>query len=270
MTHKIDIGISTTNIYPSPVSKAFEVASRLGYDGVEIMVTQSPNSRSVDNLKMLEDKYETKVLSIHAPNLLLTSFVWGRSHHNKMAKTVELAQAMNIDTIVVHPPMKTQRKHAREFFDNVFELEENTGINIAVENMFPWRVKNRSVEVYKPSWEDITNTVNHLTLDFSHAALSGLDSLEIVKNNLHKISHIHLCDGKTTTGITDNVKDKVMDEHALPGYGNQPVAEVLQLFKKEKWEGKIIAEVNLRKMKSAQEKLKALKETLEFAKKYTE
>jgi sugar phosphate isomerase/epimerase len=270
LTNNIPIGISSTNVYPSPVSKAFEVASRLGYDGVEIMVTQSPNSRSVENLKMLEDKYETKVLSIHAPNLILTRYVWGRSHHNKMAKTVELAQNMGIDTIVVHPPMRTQRKHANEFFDNVFDLENNTGIKIAVENMFPWRVKNKTVEVYKPSWEDITKTVNHLTIDFSHAALSGLDSLQIVKNNLHKISHIHLCDGKTTTGYTDTTKDKVMDEHALPGYGDQPVAEVLNFLAQEKWGGKIIAEVNLRKMKSSHERLKALKETLDFAKLHTQ
>lgn len=233
------------------------------------MVTQSPNSRSVENLKMLEDKYETKVLSIHAPNLILTGFVWGMSHHNKMAKTVELAQAMDIHTIVVHPPMRTQPKHAREFFDNVYELEANTGINIAVENMFPWRVKNKTVEVYKPSWDEITATVNHLTLDFSHAALSGLNSLDIVKENLHKIKHIHLCDGKTTTGLTDTTKDKVMDEHALPGYGDQPVAEVLQLLHKEKWDGNIVAEVNLRKMKTSHERLKALKETLEFAKLHT-
>lgn len=263
--NKIPIGLSSTAVYPSPVSKAFEVASRLGYDGVEIMVTHSPNSRSIQNLKMLEDKYETEVLSIHAPNLILTHFVWGQSHYNKMFRTVELAQEMGIKTIVVHPPMKQQRKHVNEFLDNVAELEISTGIEVAVENMFPWRVKGKEVAMYAPAWDEITERAANLTLDFSHAALSGLNSLEIVNKVGSRLSHIHLCDGHTANGNAD----KVMDEHALPGEGDQPVAEVLQLLSSQNWDGAIVAEVNTRQFKSPVAKLKALKQTVDFAKLHT-
>lgn len=258
---KITVGLSTTAVYPSPVSKAFEVASRLGYDGVEIMVTQSQNSRTVHHLQKLEQQYETKILSIHAPNLLLTHFVWGRSHHNKMFKTIELAQELNVNTIVVHPPMRTQYRHARDFLENVAELEANSGLKVAVENMFPWRVKNKSLDVYSPSWDVIKENASNMTLDFSHAALSGFDSLQEVKQIGDRLAHIHLCDGRTANGNGD----KVMDEHALPGEGDQPVAEVLQHLASSGWVGSIVAEVNTRQFKTPNGKLKALKKTLEFA-----
>lgn len=262
MNNNIKIGLSTTAVYPSPVSKAFEVASRLGYDGVEIMVTQSQNSRTVQHLQNLEKQYNTKILSIHAPNLLLTHFVWGRSHHNKMFKTIELAQQLNVDTIVVHPPMRTQYRHVKSFIENVAELEENSGLKVAVENMFPWRVKNKTLDIYAPNWDVIKENTSNMTLDFSHAALSGLNSLDEVKQMGSKLAHVHLCDGRTANGTSD----KVMDEHALPGEGDQPVAEVLQHLKHIGWTGSIVAEVNTRKFKTANGKLKALKQTLDFAK----
>jgi hypothetical protein len=51
----------------------------------------------------------------------------------------------------------------------------------------------------------------------------------------------------------------------LPGYGKQPVAEVLQHLAATGWNGHVVAEVNTRKAKSETERLALLVETLEFA-----
>jgi hypothetical protein len=51
----------------------------------------------------------------------------------------------------------------------------------------------------------------------------------------------------------------------LPGYGKQPVAEVLQHLAATGWNGHVVAEVNTRKAKSETERLALLVETLDFA-----
>ena len=256
----IKVGLSSSALYPSPVSKTFEVASRLGYDGVEIMVTHSQNSRGEQQLQEMVQKYQIPILSMHAPNLLLTSFVWGRSHHNKMFQTVELAQKLNVETIVVHPPLRSERRHAKSFLDNVAELEKESGLKVAVENMFPWRIKGKEARIYAPAWDEITLNANNLTIDFSHAALSGLNVLELATEFKNKIAHIHLSDGR----IHDGTVARTKDEHLIPGEGEQPIRQTLQFLKNNGWSGNVVAEVNIRKHKAPNGKLKALKQTLDY------
>lgn len=258
--NQINVGLSSSVLYHAPVSKTFEVASRLGYDGVEVMVTHSQNSREENRLQDMIQKYQIPILSLHAPNLLLTSFVWGRSHHNKMFQTVELAKKLEVGTIVVHPPMRAERRHAKNFIDNVLELERESGLKVAVENMFPWRINNKEAQIYAPSWDIITGELDNLTIDFSHAALSGLNVLELATEFKNKIAHIHLCDGR----IHDGTVARTKDEHMLPGEGEQPIPQTLKFLKNNGWSGNIVAEVNLRHLKTPQEKLKALKDTLDY------
>ena len=44
------VGLSTASVYPETTSAAFEMASRLGYDGIEIMVWTDPVSQDADAL----------------------------------------------------------------------------------------------------------------------------------------------------------------------------------------------------------------------------
>ena len=93
----------------------------------------------------------------------------------------------------------------------------------------------------------------------SHAALSGRDSLEMARALGPRLRHVHLCDG---SGSLD--EGRVFDEHLLPGYGSQPVSEVLQYLSDTGWSGNIVAEVNTRKAKTEDERLALLTETLAF------
>ena len=42
MTHHIPVHLSTSSVYPENAAYAFDLAERLGYDGVEIMVWTDP------------------------------------------------------------------------------------------------------------------------------------------------------------------------------------------------------------------------------------
>ena len=72
------VALSTSSVYPEHTPDAFEIAARLGYDGVEVMVYTDPVSQDADVLCRLRDYHQLPILAVHAPSLLLTQRVGGR------------------------------------------------------------------------------------------------------------------------------------------------------------------------------------------------
>ena len=252
--------MSTSCVYPLGTERAFEFAEEAGYDGVEVMVTNDGITQDADALKALSEAYRMPILSIHAPVLLLTHFVWGTDPLVKLWRSAELARDVGAETVVVHPPFRWQKDYAEDFLSHVRDVSTTTGIRIAVENMFPWQLRGRAMKAYSPGWDAVALDCDDVTLDFSHAALSGQDALDLAVRLGPRLRHVHLCDGSGSieTG-------RVFDEHLLPGQGTQPVARVLEFLAASGWSGSIVAEVNIRKAKSDIERHLALHETLDFA-----
>jgi sugar phosphate isomerase/epimerase len=71
------VSMSTASAYPESCARAFELASRLGYDGVEVMVWTDPVSQDAAALGRLAEHYGVPIVSIHAPTLLVTQRVFG-------------------------------------------------------------------------------------------------------------------------------------------------------------------------------------------------
>ena len=80
------VALSTSSVYPERTPDAFEIAARLGYDGVEVMVYTDPVSQDADVLRRLCDYHQVPILSVHAPSLLLTQRVWGREPWEKLRR----------------------------------------------------------------------------------------------------------------------------------------------------------------------------------------
>lgn len=259
----ISVGMSTTCVYPFAVEHAFRIARLAGYDSLEIMVTNDPVTRDATKLRELSERYAMPISAIHAPVLLLTTFVWGRDPQVKLEKSGELAAKLGADTVVVHPPFRFQAGYAKNFERIVRQTSSSTGVEIAVENMFPWTVRGHSVKAYAPSPDPLDLDVDAMTLDFSHASLSGLDSLKLATAMGSRLRHVHLCDGATSAA-----DGAVLDEHLLPGEGTQPVAETLQFLAQSGWSGSVVAEVNVRKEKTEEYRLEKLSQTVAFAREH--
>jgi sugar phosphate isomerase/epimerase len=133
------VGLSTVSVYPESTSSAFELARRLGYDGVELMIGIDPVAADIDAVEKLRDYHEVPVLAVHSPCLLITQRVWGTDPWAKLERSVEAARRLDADVVVVHPPFRWQRDYARRFVEGVRRLAETSGILLSVENMYPWR-----------------------------------------------------------------------------------------------------------------------------------
>src|ERR1700753_4305988 len=85
------VALSTSSVYPESCADAFEIAARLGYDGVEVMVWTDPVSQDPSALGRLPAHYGVPVLSVHAPTLLVTQRVWGKEPWPKLERSLQMA-----------------------------------------------------------------------------------------------------------------------------------------------------------------------------------
>jgi sugar phosphate isomerase/epimerase len=258
------VALSTSSVYPERTPDAFEIAARLGYDGVEVMVYNDPVSQDATVLSSLRDYHQVPIVALHAPSLLLTQGVWGRDPWEKLRRSRDLAERVGARVVVVHPPFRWQREYARGFEQGLAELAGETDVIFAVENMYPLRAGSNEVVTYSPHWDPTTLDVPHVTLDLSHTAASGSDALAMAGELIvtGRLAHVHLADG---TGAPTG---PIPDEHLVPGRGGQPCAELLSLLTATGYQGVVVAEIKTNRAPTKQDRLADLAESLAFARKH--
>lgn len=275
MRPAIKVGLSTASVYPLRTEAAFEYAAELGYDGVELMVWAETVSQDIGAIAKLSRRYNVPVLSVHAPCLLISQRVWGANPIPKLTRSVQAAERLGAQTVVVHPPFRWQRRYADGFSEQVAELESRSDVLVAVENMFPFRADrffgsgDSSIErmrkrggrpgvgisAFAPSYDPLDGNHAHYTLDLSHTATAGTDALEMADRMGEGLVHLHLCDGNGAS----------TDEHLVPGRGTQPTVEVCQMLAASDFTGHVILEVTTSGARTKAEREALLVESLQFA-----
>jgi sugar phosphate isomerase/epimerase len=122
--------------------------------------------------------------------------------------------------------------------DHLAEFSERTGITVAVENMFPIRLRGElGVRFHASQGFEALERFPDLVLDTSHAAVSNLDIREVYRTYRDRIRHVHL----------SNNAGKGWDSH-LPVYqdGVLPLAEFLDDLAEDGFAGNVSIELDLR------------------------
>ncbi len=169
-------------MYPEGTAVAFELAGRLGYDGVEVMVWTDPVSQDPYALQRLCQHYQVPILAIHAPCLIITQRVWTTDPWTKLQKAqfaAELARradrrgapavplAARLRPAV--PRGRAPAGRARPTSASPSRTCSRCG------------VRGREVSAYQPSWDVADGEpYRDYTLDLSHSAVSHSDSLAML------------------------------------------------------------------------------------------
>jgi sugar phosphate isomerase/epimerase len=251
----IRIGASTASVWPQTATSAFQLAAELGYDGVEVMVWADPMSQDPVALRRRSRQTGVPVIAVHAPCLLITQRIWSPRPEERLRRSVQAAQDLDAPTVVIHPPFRWQRRYADGFADLVASLEAESGIAIAVENMFPVRRFGSEVSAFHPSIDPTDVGYANYTLDLSHTAAAGADALALAERMGGALTHLHLADGN---GLP-------RDEHLVPGRGGQPCAEVCERLATGGFAGQVVVEINTRRARGQADRAKDLAEALLFA-----
>jgi sugar phosphate isomerase/epimerase len=248
------VALSTVSVYPENAAAAFEIAARLGYDGVEVMVMNDPVSQDPEACVRLADHYGVPILAVHAPCLLVTQRVWGTDPWGKLVRAREAAERFGAGTVVVHPPFGWQREYARAFVRGLHRMGDETPVRFAVENMYPWRFRGREFPAYSPGWDVRDEDYPHTTLD-----LSSHGGVAERRRPWPTTSATPWCT------CTRRRSGSARDEHLVPGRGSQPCDLVLESLARRGFDGTVVVEVSTRKAANRAEREADLAEALAFA-----
>ncbi len=247
------VTLSTTSLFPEASASAFELASQLGYDGIELMVGVDGLSVDIDAIEKLSQYHDVPVLSVHAPTLLLTQTTWGTDAWEKVRRSGEAARRLGGSTVVVHPPFRWQREYGAYFVEGIKRLNaEFDDVTFAVENMYPWRTPAGHFQAYLPGWDPTPYDYDHLTLDFSHSSTAQRHALDFVHAWGARLAHVHLTDGVGS----------VKDDHLMPGEGDQGAWQALEEIAASSYQGDICLEVSTRRARSRHEREEMLADSL--------
>ena len=184
---------STVSVFSKPAAEAFALVAEAGFRGIEVMVTNEPDKQDAGRLRQLGLDHDLPVEAIHAPFLLTARTVWGTDPIGKIDRSIELAEGVGAGLVVVHPPYRWQSAYRRWLDEHLPHLAERTNVRVAIENMFPLRVRGRKMATFhaRQTLADLEG-FEHVVLDTSHAAVAGLDLHEALTRLGPRLVHVHL------------------------------------------------------------------------------
>lgn len=247
---------STVSVFSKPAAEAFAVVAAAGFRGIEVMVTKEPDKQDAGRLRELAETHELPVEAIHAPFLLTARTVWGTDPIGKIDRAIELAEDVGAGLVVVHPPYRWQSAYLRWLDEQLPHLAERTDVHVAVENMFPLRVRGRKVATFhaKQTLDDLEG-FPHVVLDTSHAAVAELDLNEALARLGSRLVHVHL----------SNNAGKGWDSHLPLDQGVLDLEAFLDALAASGFAGTVSLELDLRRYLSDPDTLnEILVESREF------
>ena len=240
------------SLFPKPLDEVFPLLAETGFAGIEIMVTKDPDTQDPDRLAELAEDHALPIEAIHAPFLLMTRGVWGTDPVGKIERAIELAEAVEAPLVIVHPPYRWQAGYRSWLVERLPELPGTTAVTVAVENMFPIRIRGRRLWAFHAvrTLGDL-EAFDHVVLDTSHAAVAGLDLLEALEALRGRLAHVQLSDNA----------GKGWDSHLPLTEGVLPLAGFLDALAAERYEGAISLEIDLRRVAGDPDDLRRTLET---------
>jgi len=241
------IACSTVSLFPLPLQEVFPLLAETGFRGVEVMVTKDPDTQDPERLRDLAEDHGLPIAAIHAPFLLISRRVWGLDPVGKIDRAIELAEQVGAPLVVIHPPYRWQSAYRGWIQDGLLALAERTDVAVAVENMFPVRVRGRKVGAFHAvrTLEDLEG-FEHVVLDTSHAAVAGLDLLAALEALRGRLRHVHLSDNA----------GKGWDSHLPLTEGVLPLDRFLDALGAAGFAGTITLEIDLRRLAGDPERIR--------------
>ncbi len=212
------LAISTAPLWRLDLEDAFAALRSAGAAAVEVLVTQDTETQSPETLERLANRYDLPIVAVHAPLLLLTRRVYTTDPVEKIRRTLELCRALDVDTMVLHPPYVWQVRYALWLIHELEDALAGTRTTLTMENMYPVHVGRRTVRFHRYGTLDTLDRFPHLTLDTSHLAVAREDIVEAYRRVADRVVHVHLSDNR----------GKGRDSHAPLGEGVLPIVDFVR------------------------------------------
>jgi len=224
------IAFSTGSLYTFGLDRVFGLAQEAGFDGIEIMVDNRWDTRDVTYLCRLQKRHGLPILSLHSPFPLIAVEGWPWDEADRTKRTVALASALGVPTVVTHLPLRLHiavvqttltkrrlllpvpwrwgRSYAHWLQNDLLPLEQASSVTIAVENMPCFRLGKWRLDLHLMNHLEEWAQFPHLTLDTTHLGTWNLDILSVYEQLANRVAHVHLsnfCQGQEHLRLDDGV-----------------------------------------------------------------
>lgn len=253
------------------------LAAEAGFDGVELMVDWRRETHHPGHLQKLMRRHNLPILAVHSPFIKMLGHDWPNNPVDSIKQSVQLAQAVGAQTVVVHPPGRWMRLQAlmatpyrvrkislplpvvglgqlgQWLRQELLNFQAQTDVKIAVENMPCRRLGPIRLEPHHYPTPAQLNQFQYLTLDTTHVGTRHTDLLAFYQKIEPRVAHVHL----------SNFNGK---EHQLPDNGHLPLAALLRRLVQNNFQGLVSLELNPQSLQAENEtRLKQnLKRSLAF------
>jgi len=247
------IAFSTGSLYTYGLDRVFRLAREAGFDGVEIIVDNRLDTQDGDYLRRLQERHDLPILSLHSPFPLIAVDGWSWDEAARTQRTVALAQALGVPTVVSHLPLRLHvalvqatlverrlllpillpwgRSYARWLKADLLAWQQTLPVTIAVENMPCFWLGRRRLDVHLMNRIEEWSQFPHLTMDTTHLGTWGLDILAVYEQVADRVAHVHL----------SNYRDG--QEHLRPDDGDLPLGAFLERLR-GRFQGTVTVELN--------------------------
>lgn len=274
------IAFSTGSLYTYGLDRVFALARETGFDGIEIMIDRRWDTRDVAYLHRLQQRHGLPILSLHSPFPLIAVDGWPWDEAVRTQRTVALAEALGVPTIITHVPLRlhvaviqttlAQRRlllpmpwrwgqgYRRWLETDLPTLQQASSVTVAIENMPCYRLGRWRLDVHHLNRVEEWAQFSHLTLDTTHLGTWGLDILAVYEQVANRVIHVHL----------SNFRDG--KEHLRLNDGDLPLGTFLERLK-DRFQGTVAVELNPISLEAEDEgKVRAhMKATIEFCRRHT-
>jgi len=244
----LDLYFTSLYFYEYEIPEIFEIASKLGFKGIELNLElyhiwfAKDISKVMKNIADLEESYNLP-LTLHAPfidiNLMSYNHKLRSLSEREIQKSIFWANKLGIPIVTVHMgafpfgfEYKSEDYFIRKFYKygvsalkNLYEFADDLNIRVGVENLHYVQGKfPKTPEHFDILLRDIPEL--KITFDLAHAyTISETIAWDILKQYSKNIINIHVSDVDKTTkkhhiGITDGFVDfyhffKLLKKHNI-------------------------------------------------------
>jgi sugar phosphate isomerase/epimerase len=246
------IALSTGSLYTYGTARVFELAAQVGFDRIEVLIDQRPDTRQPAYLRRLSSEYSLPICALHSP-FAPDVPGWPDGQLGRLQRTLALAQELSVPVVVTHLPYKLAGVVVRWYGalegrfalplpwfqrggyyrlllkGRLAEMEAVSGVHIAVENMPARRFLGVPLPLYWFNHPERMTHFPHVTLDTTHVGTWGWDLLRAYEPLATRLVHVHLSnyDGR---------------EHRSPLDGHLPLDALLRRLSRDGYRGAISIE----------------------------
>lgn len=234
----VPILASTGPLFGRPLRWSCGVIRQAGYDGVELMVTQDPETQDPVHVGRISQSLRIPVPVVHGPFLLLTRRVFGTDLVEKARRSLEFASALGSDLMIVHPPFRWQRGFHQWLLERGDKEAAALDTRIGVENLYPIQLGSRLLRLHRYTEPEHLAPFRHVVLDTSHFGVAGVDINAAYDRLADATVHLHVSD----------YRGAGRDSHAPLGHGILPLARFLRTAGQDRdFTGSITLELDCRR-----------------------